>query len=244
MSSLVEWWSLPFTIPFALGVLYLLLTTTGLMQSDDGDAEAADVAGGDAGDAGGEPVDPAGDIDETSGGGTRVLDLLGLGRVPLSLVIQLFLLVWGFSGWAAVSVLAPLIGEPLLFVWPALLIAAVTATAITIGLARPLARWLPSTESHSVAKRQLAGRLGIAVLPVSATGGLVQVRDGHGNVHQIACHVALVDGSASGNGRDSGNGRNGSGPRTIPKGAEVIVVSYDETTGRYAVVESDLPGRR
>ena len=231
LAQLIEWWNLPFTLPFALALIYLVLTASGMVdtgQAEDGadGADGADHADGthDADDADGA------DAPEPSGGsGARLLGLLGVGRVPLAIVIQVFFLVWGFAGWAATTLLRPLIGEPLVFFWPALLIAAVCATFATSALARPLARWLPSTESHAPTKHELAGKIGTVVFPVTAEAGTVHVRDERGNVHQIACRLEPDhDGAHPGGG-------------VVPKEAEVIVVSYDDSTGRYFVVPSDLP---
>ena len=238
LSQLIAWWNLPFTLPFALAIVYLVLTASGLVDlgsSDAGDAadtdSAADVSS-DISDADADTAPDKADAPEPSGGpAARALGLLGVGRVPLAIVIQVFLLVWGFSGWAATTILQPLLHEPLLFFWPALLIAAVCAVFATATLARPLARWLPSTESHAATKHDLTGRIGTVVLPVGTAAGTVHVRDDRGNLHQIACHVESAP----------HNGVSGSGAPTIPKGAEVIVVSYDEATGRYLVVPSDLP---
>jgi membrane protein implicated in regulation of membrane protease activity len=246
MGNLVEWWNLPFTLPFALAVLYLLLTITGIAGTGDGhDADGASDATGDAsadgaGEADAGEMGDAGDGGDGEGGAVgHVLELLGLGRVPLAIAIQLFLFVWGFAGWAATSVLAPALREPLVFFWPALLIAAAAAFGATVLLARPLARLLPSSESHGVAKRELTGRIGTVVLPVSDSGGLAHVRDSRGNVHQIACHTRTP-----GDGGASIHADTPAASAVIPKGAEVIVVTYDGETGRYLVVESDLPRLR
>lgn len=246
--QLVEWWNLPFTVPFALAILYLLLTSAGLVELGTETPDASvDATSGTDGDAGGgdgghaayaEPVPSPGDLpglqpEHHAGSTSRTLDFLGLGRVPLAIVIQIFFLVWGFAGWAATLVLRPLLGAPLLFFPLALAVAAVCAIAATVLLARPLARWLPSTESHAPTKRDLAGRVGTVVFAVTPASGVIQVRDDHGNLHQVPCRL---------------NGHSGHPVGTdpppilpLPKGSEVIVVSYEEDTDRYLVVPSDLP---
>ena len=255
MLALVQWWNLPFTIPFALAVVYLLLASFGVVGAgDDASAEAGAEAGAaadgpdgaDGGDAAGaetaaeaehghDPLVYHAEAETAALGGAgpdgsgrepspaaRLLDFFGLGRIPLTVVLQLFFLVWGFSGWAATTILAPILGEPLLFFWPSLLVAGLAAVAVTRLFARPLARWLPGTESYSVSKTQLVGQLGTVVFPVGATSGTVHLRDRRGNLHQIVCRTA--DGST-----------------VLNKGAEVIVVSYDAAADRYVVVPSDLP---
>ena len=233
--QLVEWWNLPFTVPFALAVLYLFLTAAGLVEvgtetpgdaAGDVDADAAsDTAHTDHASAPGDL--PGLHPEHPSGATSRTLDFLGLGRVPLAIVMQVFFLVWGFAGWAATLLLRPLLGSPLLFFPIALLAAAVCAVAATVLLARPLARWLPSTESHAPTRRDLAGRVGTVVFAVTPDSGVIQVRDDSGNLHQVPCRM--------------NSHSDGTDPPSIPKGSEVIVVSYEDDTGRYLVVPSDLP---
>ena len=245
MSDLVQWWNLPFTIPFGLAVVYLLFTAFGLVtagadaefgpDSDvgaevevDADAAASDVQDADASDQAApshpEYVAEPRAIEQEPARIARILDFFGLGRVPLTIIIQTFFLIWSFAGWTATSALSRVFATPWLFFVPSLLIAGVVAVLLTRVVARPLARWMPSTETYAVGKQQLVGRIGEVVLPVTVTSGTVQVHDTRGNLHQIACRVG------------------GEGVE-LPRGSEVIVVSFEEAANRYLVVASELDHR-
>src|SRR4051794_20984511 len=120
MQWLLGWWNLIFVAPFAVALVYLgVYTLTGItfgeadvdaeMDADvdahvdvDADADADTDADPDA------DADADGDHDadaEDAGGAhaslqAMALGWLGAGRVPLSLVIMVLMLTWGFAGLA------------------------------------------------------------------------------------------------------------------------------------------------
>jgi hypothetical protein len=87
--------------------------------------------------------------------------------------------------------------------------------------ARFLARRVPLLESETVRRADLVGATGRLVLPASEWGGVAQVRDQRGNLHQVICRLQVGD-------------------SPLPSGAEVLLVDYDARTSRYLASRSPL----
>jgi membrane protein implicated in regulation of membrane protease activity len=199
---LIGWHNLLFIIPLAAGALLALVSVVGL---GDGGGDGHDAAGdaGDAGDADGD----AGEGDAHHGGvWDDLFSLLGVGKVPLSVLLSSAAILFGASGLIANLWLARSLPDPWLFAWISLAVAAVTATAGTALLARIVGRLLRGNEGYKVTKAGLLGRVGTLVLGTDASSGLLQVRDDEGNLHQVRCRV------------ESGS---------LPKGTEVLVVDME-----------------
>jgi hypothetical protein len=200
----------------------------------DGDHDAGDHDAGhhEAGSEGGKLV-PGGGTDHThlqAGGGLahvevplyrRALRALGVGRVPLSIVLMVFCFLWGFFGVATNWVLheVPLLGDiPWLVSVPA---AFLGGTFLTGQFSSTLGRWMPSTETRVEGKAALVGRPGVALFHIDQTFGMAVVRDLRGNSHQVPCRT-YPDGAA------------------INQGATVLLVDYDAEGKFYRVIVSDV----
>ncbi len=199
MVELLEWWNLIFLLPAAAAVLYVLLLAVGALPFDD---LGLDVDTHDA------------------DGGHDLLGILGVGRVPISVVFISFSLLWGVIGWFAMRAFRPIWPEPGVFVWPALLVALVGAVSLTRVMTRLLSRVMPGTESYGAGARELIGRMAETRYPISATGGSVQVYDQHGTMHEVPARV-LAD------------------EAMIPAGARVVLWRYDDATGSFLVTQDD-----
>lgn len=195
---LIGWHNLLFVIPLAAGALLALVSVAGV---GDGGGDGHD-AGGDAGDAG--DADAA-DHDH-HGVGDDLLSLLGVGKVPLSVLLSSAAILFGASGLIANLWLVRSLPDPWVFAWISLAIAAVTATTGTALVARVVARLLRGNEGYQVTKSDLLGRIGTLVLAADASSGFLQVRDDEGNLHQVRCRV------------ESGS---------LPKGTEVLLVDVE-----------------
>jgi hypothetical protein len=102
---------------------------------------------------------------------------------------------------------------------------ALAATAwISTRLARLFTQRLPLLETETVGRRELLGSTGRAVLPVGPAGGLVQVHDRRGNLHQLPCRTL-------------------EGEPALAAGAEILLVDYDEPRAIYRATANPLPPR-
>jgi hypothetical protein len=156
----------------------------------------------------------------------RVLTLLGIGKVPIMLILSIFCLIWGAAGVAGNLVFAMLLRFPSLYVWPSMLCAFLVAYSATGGLARWISRLMPDTESYGTDEELLVGRTAQAAYELSAKTGSAFLLDNQQNRIQVRCRTH--DGS------------------TIPRGAEVLLLEYDATSRIFTVVrfqrETPSPG--
>lgn len=218
---LLAWWNLIYVVPFGLGLIYMgLYVATGLSFGEgeadvDGDAEVdidgdADLEAELEGDVEGE-IDADADGDhKIHFGGDTWLEILGVGRVPLSVVVMTLLMTWGFIGIVINRLLFEMLPElllPLVSI-PLAGIGAVTATGI---LSRIVARLMPLDESSAWRKHELVGTIGEALYTIDTRFGKAAVRDPQGYRFQVPCRV-------------------GEGTPPIAKGQRVLLVEYDEDT--------------
>jgi len=112
------------------------------------------------------------------------LGWLGLGRVPLSVLLVLFLAVFGSLGLAGQQVAAGVAGAPL-GGWIAGPAAAVAALPLTGLVARALAPFLPRDETTAVELDELVGRVATIVTGTATAGSPARARaeDRHGQAH-------------------------------------------------------------
>jgi len=220
ISDLLNWWNVLFLVPIALAVLLLLVSAgTGLGDADGaGDAAgaadhevSADTGDTDA-DADGDAAD--GEADHPLAGALRAF---GVGAVPISLLLQAFLLFFGIWGLAANRLLS-VAAQPDSRVWPALGLALVGGLVTAGGLGALGRRFLPK-DGPATGSKDLLARTGRVVFAVDDDGGTVQVRDSGGTLHQVPA-------------------RHGPGAETIPAGRAVLIVARDKETGVFTVEES------
>jgi membrane protein implicated in regulation of membrane protease activity len=153
MDLWMRWENLIFLAPLLAGVLYtLLLSVVGLgecaeLEADaDGDFEAGAEAGGFLGEA---------------------LSVLGIGKVPLSIVIACVSLLWAILGLSAV----------------------VTVLG-TRSVARLVSRLLPAVETYHATPFELWGETGTALYSITEQGGTVRLRDRFSNLRDLDCRLA------------------------------------------------------
>lgn len=151
----------------------------------------------------------------------KALWILGIGQVPITLVIGMFLLSWGLIGTLTNQFFAGTIKYPAVYIWPSLGITFVLASVITRFVVALAARFLPSEETFGVSRFGLVGALGHTVYPVTERTGTVDIKDQYGTVHRVQ---AKTEG-----GRES-----------IPSGKDVVVVDFDEEDKRYIVRMSTI----
>jgi hypothetical protein len=155
----------------ALGILQLV--GFGGFDSDvdmDADVDGAGVAGG-------------------------LLSFLGWGRLPFMILLVLFLMLFGLTGYAGQQFIQSLTGgllPPLLAGLGALLV----ALPLTGLLSRPLARIIPGDETTAVSIDDLTGRRAIIDIGTAKPGypARAKVRDRHGHGHALMVEPDNEDG--------------------------------------------------
>jgi membrane protein implicated in regulation of membrane protease activity len=114
-------------------------------------------------------------------GGGDLLGWLGIGRVPLLMLLVVFLALFGLAGLAIQQFAGPL---PLWIAVPGAVAAALPLTGLG---ARGLARIMPGDETTAVSLDDLVGRRGTITIGTARRGSPAQARvpDIHGQVHYV-----------------------------------------------------------
>lgn len=233
---ITSWWNLVFIVPFLLALLYLgLYTASGITFGEpDADADFDADADGDVGvdadhdaDLGAEgdfdaDADADHDHDADHAGGSalgQALTWLGVGRVPVSLLVMVLLMVWGAAGFILnyLAILWPGLPQNAAMAGISLPAAGLLSILATRGVSRLIVRFMPLDAAHVVRRHELLGLVGEAILPIDKQVGLAALRDGDGDLHQIPCR------------------RHGDGP-TIDKGTKVKLVAYNGKQKLYYVI--------
>ena len=220
--GLLEWQNLIFVLPMSAALLYVVLLASGLSFGDHGDVAAGhdlhvavdhdldaghDLSGG---------ADQAVDTAESAHGHPphilgALLTLLGVGKVPVSILILSACLTWGAAGLILNVVLGT---TSMQRVVGFALLAAVVGTRL---LAEGLALVLPGEESYHTPKPQLVGEAGQVLYAVTRTSGTVRLQDRSGNLLDLDCRTY--------------------GEESIPAGARVVLQEYDPAADVFFVRE-------
>ncbi|MBO9511796.1 YqiJ family protein [Erythrobacter sp. A6_0] len=173
--TLLEPHNLPFAIAMGLMVLLALVQVLGLGDWGVGaDLDVDPDIGADA------------DASLQPGMVEGLLTLLGVGRVPLTIWLALFLLMFAGIGLSVQELATSLTGAPL-YSWLAAVIAGAAAVPVTGMLARPLGAVLPKDHTTAVSTASLIGRRATITDGVARTGSpaRARVRDIHGQAHYV-----------------------------------------------------------
>lgn len=226
LSWLFAWWNAIYSVPLVFVLVLLTVTsvvslvTGGIGEHHEGAHDSAEL------DHAGEAEvdlhhDGTGDgVGHASHGNGHhgepgpllsVLMLLGVGKAPLMLVLQVLVLLFGLIGISLHRLSGA--GGPLALVWSLPLTLLLSAGA-TRAFAHTLARFYRPVDTQSLKQEQLAGRTGRVVYPVNADSGTIHVRDGYGTLHRVRA-------------RSRG--------AVLPSGSEVVVLSWDPQRQVYEV---------
>lgn len=165
--TLFEPYNLPFAGALGLMLVLFVIQLLGFLDIDfdlDADGDGAISAG---------PVD-------------GMLTLLGLGRIPLTIWLVVFLMSFAAIGVSIQGLAANMTGSPL-YPWLAALFAGAGALPVTGVLARPLGRILPQDETSAVHVDLLVGRRARITEGVASAGSpaRARVKDVHGQTHYV-----------------------------------------------------------
>ncbi len=245
---LVAWANAPFTIVGGVAVLFAVLSMTGVMGllaggSDhdgheagagghaDGDTDVdadgdvdADVDADHGADVDGDGDGDTDDVDHAGGDGKGISALLlgglGVGKLPLSLVWQVFAVVFAVTG---IGLNARYFGAevPLVSLGWTLPIAGIVAYGAVGALAKALGPVFASKESEATRRAELVGHVGVVISSrVSPDFGEVRIKDKTG--HELRVIVKLAPGSRSPVEKES-----------------VVIVEHDDATGALHVAPLD-----
>jgi membrane protein implicated in regulation of membrane protease activity len=147
----------------------------------------------------------------------KALTALGVGRVPMTVLLMIASFLFGGAGLIASAVLSPLELAPALSGLLSVTAAALTTGLLGGGIARLISRVMPTSETYLVSRHQFAGCTGILLVPADASSGYAQIKDREGNVHNIKCRTTGA---------------------SLAKGQEILVVEYDDD-GKTCVVDAN-----
>ncbi len=242
---MLAWWNLLFIVPFLLALLYLAVYAFSGLTFGEGEMEFGgdlhaeidhDLDGGLDHDADGDldhdaeadaAVAPAGGGDATDAIShvlplhLNALSWLGLGRVPLSILLMVLLITWGVIGFITNVMLVPLMARPWMAVLGSLPAAAIGSVAITRVVVRLVGRWMPTMETYARRTKELVGTAGEAMYDINQQFGLATVRDSGGELFQVPCRVYPDD-------------------KPIAKGTKVLLVDYNEDQQWFFVTPYDV----
>jgi hypothetical protein len=151
----------------------------------------------------------------------RFLSFMGVGRVPLMVLLLTFCATWGVTGLILNQLLAPVLRSGMVYMWPSLAGAAFVSVMGTSWLARIIGKVMPTTSTTAHARSYFVGRMADARYDITADSGAATLRDEHGAFLELPCCVA-VDAPA------------------IPAGARVVLREYDPVRQVFIVVENPL----
>jgi hypothetical protein len=134
-----------------------------------------------------------------------LISWLGVGRIPLSVLLMLLLMSWGFAGFVTNAFLQERgFADWQLAIFSAP-VAMIASTLFTRMFARLIARYFPTTSAPVMRRHQLLGSVGEAILPIDDNFGMAAVRNDHGQLYQVSCRAEVG---------------------SIPTGAKVQLVAY------------------
>ena len=111
----------------------------------------------------------------------RIFGLLGIGKVPLSILLLSLCFLWGASG-LVLNVLLGVETMPRVILFAALA-ALIGSRVMTEGLAL----LLPREESYHTPKEEMVGQVGEVLYEVTQTSGCVRLYDSSGNLQDLDC---------------------------------------------------------
>ncbi len=234
MSEPLAWWNLVFLIPLGLSTLLILMNAIGLGSDADTDVHHEIDVGADADleadvDADAD-LDHDADMDhdadtdhsgEHPDSGRGFVEFLGGGRIPVTLIFQIFFLSWGISGWILNVLLRPILQQPWLFIWISMAGALIISALITRTTGKLIWRYAPLSETYATHREELIGRDGEAIYAITQQSGMAQIYDERGSLHRIYCRVEP-------------------GAREIPGGGRVLIIHYDHEEDVYLVKPSTI----
>lgn len=218
MDNIVVWFNLVFWVPIGVSMLLILVTVFGGLEHEvHFHVGGHEIGGHDFGHAG--HGHEAGASNEHDPMIFRALNVLGIGKAPMTIVFQVFLILFGVGGLCANMVFQSMKMPPSVFFPISAIIGGVVTLVLTGRIAAAVGRLIPQSESYATTKHDWAGLTGMSVVTIDQNGGSVQIKDALGTVHQPLARC-----------------KTGS----IARGKEVLLEEYDVDGDYYVVSEIKL----
>lgn len=231
---LIAWYNLPYTVFMAFGLLIAVMQLFGLSH-DGGDADMdadADVdldADVDADIDADVDADVDGDLDHDldhdmdhdaapgSASSLSWLAFIGFGKAPVMVVLLILFFSVGLLGWFLNGVTLGILGVfPGLLILVNGLVSLAVAGFVTSRATRFIGRALPPISTTATKAQAMVGMNGTVTSPfVDAKYGMIHLRDPGGTL--VSLFATTED------------------EKPIPRGQEVILLSYDTAQKRYIV---------
>lgn len=162
----------PDNVPFVAALVLMLLI---------GAVEALGIGGGLAAGDGIEGLDADVNVETPS-----LLSWINVGRLPLLMLIVVFLFGFGMTGLIGQRIVAEVLGQPGPW-FLAAPIAFAAALPVTRIFGRGVAKVMPRDETSAVSRDSLVGRVAVIVMGEArhASAAQARVRDQHGQVHYV-----------------------------------------------------------
>jgi membrane protein implicated in regulation of membrane protease activity len=148
------------------------------------------------------------------------LSFLGLGKIPISLALMIFMFIWGITGFAFNAILTQWLGLSAIIGAISIPVTLVITVALTGAFAALLARIIPPDEGKHERRSDLVGKSGEAMYDIDETFGMAAVRGDAGDLFQIPCRTAP-------------------GAARIAKGTRIVIFDYLREKGVFHVAPFD-----
>ncbi|MCI0612255.1 YqiJ family protein [bacterium] len=212
-------------IPLGLSALLILVNAIGLSGDSDADVHHEIDVDHDVDVDHDIPADVDSDhaVEHHEGGSSErgFIEFLGAGKIPITLIFQIFFLSWGISGWILNVLLRPVLIQPWAFIWISILGALIISAFITRSTAKLIWRYAPLSETYAKHREELIGREGESIYAITQQSGMAQIYDERGSLHRIYCRVEP-------------------GAREIAQGEKILIIHYDQDDDIYLVKPSAI----
>jgi ABC-type nickel/cobalt efflux system permease component RcnA len=145
----------------------------------------------------------------------KIALLLGVGRVPISIMFMALCFSWGIIGLGSNIILSKLIASPIFFFLPSLAAAIVLSFAFTSASSRVISKIIPKTTTFSTRESDLVGKIGTSLYKINDKSGTVRAENEYGAQQQYSAYSLKGD--------------------EIPGSTRVLLVKYDKDRGAFAV---------
>lgn len=183
METLVTWWNVPFLAALGFAIIMIAIIGVGGVGGDhDMDHDVSHDISHDT------DTDHGMEHDHNTAGSHDLLSFIGIGRVPITIVIMTFCLIWGVSGIISNMIFLGKL-SPAVFICISVILAFVCSVFVTRYLSKGLARIFQTETYKGYPIELLLNQDAIAQNHISQTFGSASVYDPYGVLREVDCRV-------------------------------------------------------